>query len=440
MRSSPSATIVLLLALALSACNAPALVTPNPAASELPPAVVASPTPQPPPTEPASPTAEPPTATPQPQALRIAYVLDGNVWGLERGSAPTQLSNSGRAIDLHLTEDGQRIAYLEYQPAANTYALRSVRFDGSDDRALIDQAGFDALYPLEMFLHYVPDQMGVVPGTHQLLFNTRGVLEGPGLAKNDDLIRVDLETGELATVLGRGNGGDFVLSPDASQLAIVRPDSIGFANIDGSQLRAEVLTYPHIITYSEYLYYPYPLWVGDAVLAAIPGQDPFFGPEEGALWRVPADGSAPVQLASLNGNLFFLQRREHAIVAPDGTRLAFTRQPEASGALQLWIHEINSGGEMLYAEGGLTWHGWAPDSVHFIYQDNTTNDVMLGQVGGNPLSLEGARLLDWIGPAEFLILQEMTNGGWRLMLRTIDGVQTELASFQGEFAAAAFAD
>lgn len=442
MRASPIALIVLLLVLALAACNAPVPVTPGPAVTELSPAAADSPTPtpEPAPTDTAAPTPVPPTGTPEPQALRIAYVLDGNVWGLERGSTPVQLSTSGRAVDLRLTDDGQRIAYLEYQPTANTFALRSIRFDGSDDRGLIDQAGFDALYPLEMFLHYAPDQMGVIPGTHQLLFNTRGVLEGPGLAKNDDLIRVDLDTGELAAVLGRGDGGDFVLSPDASQLAIVRPESVSFADIDGSRLRPEVLTYPHIITYSEYLYYPDPVWVGDAVLAAIPGQDPFFGPEEGALWQVPADGSAPAQLASVSGNLFIPQRGSHAIVAPDGTQLAFTRQPEDSGPLQLWIYEVDRGSEMLYAEGRLTWLGWAPDSIHFVYQDAATSELMLGQSGGNPVSLGGARLLDWIDPAQFLILQEMTDGSWRLMLRNTDGVQTELASFRGEFGGSAFAD
>lgn len=440
MRLLSSVLIALLLVVVASACNAPLPATPTVATTAAPPAAAASPSPEPLPTGTAAPTAEPPTATPELRALRVAYLLDGDVWGVQRGSTPVQLVASGRAVDLRLTDDGERIAYLEYQPSANTFALRSVRFDGSDDRLLIDQAGFDALYPLEFFLHYAPSQLAMIPGTHQLLFNTRGIQEGPGLAKNDDLIRVDVDSGALAVVLPRGEGGDFVLSPNGSQLAIVRPESVGFANLDGSRLRPEVLTFPYIITYSEYLYYPEPVWVGEAVMAAIPGEDPFFGPELGTLWRVPADGSAPVQLASLNGDLFAPQRGGYRIVSPDGAQVAFFRRPNESGPLQLWIYEVDSGSELLYAEGSLTWLGWAPDSTHFTYQDESTRQLVLGQLGGDPVSLGGARLLHWIDPAQFLMLLEMTDGSWGLLLRGTDGSQTELARIRGDFASSAFSE
>lgn len=425
MRIPRSGSALILLLLAVLACNLPGTSPQSPAP---PTPVGATPTfeLQQSPSQTPSPTAEAEAAgaTAAPQMLRMAYVLDGNVWGFELGSAPADLIGSGMVIDLRMSDDGQRIAYLELDPTSNLVELRSVRFDGSDERLLLDQADFDALYPLEEFLHYAPSQMAMVPGTHQLLFNTRAVFEGPGLAKNDDLIRLDADTGELQMLLGRGQGGDFAFSPDGSQLALVRSDGLGFVNSDGNDLRAERFSYSRVITYSEYLFYPLPTWVGNAVLMAIPGEDPFFGPQAGDLWRVPADEGEPELLASLDADLFGPQSSA-AVVAPDGTRAAFFRRIEGTGDSQLWIYDLNGGVETLYAEGALTWRGWAPDSSHFLYSQGSGIDLFLGQAGAAPAALGSGRGLRWLSASDYLYLAD-TPGGWTFRMGTLGTPPSDL--------------
>ncbi len=434
MRIMRSLFIVGLAAVVLAACNMPVTTDLASEPTESLTAAAQDDSPTVPPATAADPTAPAtePGPSPAPRPSRIAYVLDGNVWALEFGGSAAQLTNSSLAVEVRISDDGERIAYLEHEPSLNRVELRAVNFDGSNDGSLLDQAGFDAMYPLEVFLHYAPSQMTMLPDTHQLLFNTRGVLEGPGLATNDDLLRIDLHSGSLTTVLSRGDGGDFNLSPDGTQLAIVRPSSIGFARLDGGNLRPEVFTFSSIITYSEYLYYPDPVWAGDGVVAAIPQEDPFFGTQPGTVWRVLADGSGTSQMATVDGDLFGPQRTA-PIVSPDGSMVAFFRRPEGAGPVELWLYDLGSGSETRYAEGAIEWHGWASDSERFIYQDPSTDDLTLGRVGGAPVPLGAGQFLDWIAPAQYVLLLEMTDGDWSLRLGAAGAAPTELAGFGGDF-------
>ncbi|MFQ5923410.1 MAG: hypothetical protein ACE5M4_11255, partial [Anaerolineales bacterium] len=182
------------------------------------------------------------TSTPEPQNLRIAYTDSGNLWALEIGSAPRQLTDGGGISEVRLSDDGEWIAYTIRDPDQDTAELHSLRFDGSNPQVLLDAASFDALYPLEAFVHYTLSNLDFLPASHILLFNTRGVFEGPGLAKNDDLLAVDVTTGQINPLLAPGVGGDFTASPTGDPIAIVRPDSLGFVSVNGADLRPEVLT------------------------------------------------------------------------------------------------------------------------------------------------------------------------------------------------------
>ena len=61
-----------------------------------------------------------------------------------------------------------------------------------------------------------------MPGSHTLLFNTRlDFEEGLGLYLSDDLHALDVDSGTNQPLLPPGEGGDFYLSPDGSQVALV---------------------------------------------------------------------------------------------------------------------------------------------------------------------------------------------------------------------------
>lgn len=435
MKSRRRFAWVLIAFVSLADCNLP---TPSASPITAPPAATGE--------EPApAPSADPlgPTATatatsgaeivspaPAAQILRVVYTDDGNLWGLEIGSSPSQLTDSGEISEVRLSDDGEWIAYVRRDPDRDTAELHSIGFDGSDPRVLLDPAGFDALYPLEAFLHYTLSNLDFIPGTDTLLINTRGVFEGPGLAKNDDLLAVDVVTGQVRPWLVPGAGGDFTASPTGDSIAIVRPDSLGFVNATGADLRPEVLTFPPVITYSEYFFYPLPVWSGNSVVLPVPQEDPFFAAEPGTIWAI--DGT-PRTLARPIGDLFGPQR-ELPIVSPDGSSVAFLREADAAGERDLVIQRLDNGEQTIYDTGPIQWRGWAPDSTRIVYSKGSGLDLYLGEIGAAPVPLGSGTGLRWINADEYLYLAG-SPGSWILTLGGLDRSPTPLASPSGNFVA-----
>lgn len=375
------------------------------------------------------------SSTPEPQNLRIAYTDNGHLWALEIGSAPSQLTDAGGVSEVRLSDDGEWIAYTIRDPNQDTAELHSIGFDGSNPQVLLDAASFDALYPLEAFIHHTLASLDFLPGSLTLLFNTRGVFEGPGLAKNDDLLAIDVTTGQISPLLSRGVGGDFTASPTGDTIAIVRPDSIGYVNMDGTNLRPEVLNFSPIITYSEYFFYPLPVWSGASVVIAVPQEDPFFAAEPGTVWKV--DGE-PQALARPDGDLFGPQR-QLPIVSPDGSKVAYFRAAESAGEQHLVIQRLDSGEQTIYDTGPLQWRGWAPNSNRMVYSRGTGLDLYLGELGAPPVTLGSGAGLRWVNANEYLYLAGVP-GSWTLTLADLAGWVTPLAIPSGDFVAYDFAE
>ena len=346
------------------------LVQPSPASSEVPTSAPAAAT--------ATSEAEGVPTASVAQELRVAYTDDGNLWVVEKGQGPVQLTDTGGISDVRISDDGEWIAYVVRDPDQDSADLHSVRFDGSSSRLLLDEGSFDALYPLEGFIHTTLSSMDFLPGSHTLLFNTRGVFEGPGLAKNDDLLSINAETGAFTALLPRGEGGDFTASPTGDQIALTRPDSLSFVDANGANLRPDVLSFSSVITYSEYFFYPLPVWSDNSVVLPVPQQDPFFAAEPATVWSV--NGEIQV-IAEPTGDLFAPQR-ELPIVSPDGMHLAYFRELDEPGEQQLVIERLDNGEQVIYDTGALQWQGWGPDSYLFAYTKGSGLDLYLGDLLG----------------------------------------------------------
>lgn len=410
------ATAVAATVTALAAAPAPPAETSPPA----PPAATA--------TEPSSPPTSPPAA-----GFRLAYVDAGDVWYLEEGGAPRRLTDLGEVVDLRLSDDGQRVAFVRQPPPDPRGAeLWAVNTDGSEQRMLLSQADFDSLYDLGDFAHIVPSQIEFVPGTHRLLFNTQGTFAGPGLAKSDDLYALDTDTGVLSRLLDPGQGGNFALSPDGRSVALVRPTALGLVAVDGSNLRPDLVTFPSVITYSEFLFYPPVVWKPDssAFGAVIPSEDPLAPDAYGEAWLVPADGSPPVRLARVNGDLYFPQLGGRSLLSPDLARLAFLRPTTTPNISALLLAASDGSGETVYTTGSLTWLGWGPDSHHFAYLENRV--LVVAAVGEAAAPLGPAVDARWLGATELLVLSGQ-RGAWTLSRATVGSAPTPLLSPAGDF-------
>jgi len=352
------------------------------------------------------PTSPPSTAVLGLGVLSIAYINGGEVWFVEEGGTPIQLTSSGDVENVVLSTDGQLAVFVRHVFSPELFELRVVGITSMTESLLISQPDFDGLYPLGGALHHAPYQVEFIPGTHTLLMNTREIYEGPGLAQNNELWSIDADTGIRTLLLDRGLGGDFFISPGADRLALVLPTSIGFANIDGTGRSPEHLTFPSVITYSEYGYYPIPVWSSDgsAIDVVIPGEDPFVD-FTARVWQVPVSGAA-VPLLDLTGFGYFRNSGKSPMLAPDLSKVAFLRET-APNIFDLIVAPLDGSPESVYATGDLAWQGWNPDSTQFVFTNEPLN-LMLGSVGLPPLGVGFGSWLRWVDADTFLYLDQLT--------------------------------
>ena len=86
---------------------------------------------------------------------------------------------------------------------------------------------------------------------------------------------------------------------------------------------SDLLTFPIVITYSEYNYYPPVSWSPDGsfLRASIPPANPLASPPDPTtIWHIPADGSPPTALTTI-AKVPFFQDTVH--FSPNGEKIAY---------------------------------------------------------------------------------------------------------------------
>lgn len=426
-----AALVSAILVLAAIACSIPGLPTP-PAGGGGPD----GPTPDAHgPTEAAPPTD---TLAPAPPAdvpvSRIVYTDAGNIWVIEEDGTTVQITFDGGASDVFISSDGQRVAYVWRADPAAHGELRAVDADGSGGATvLLTAAQLDAFYPIaEGTVGTDLSQMAFIPGTHRLVFNTYLIPEFMGFTKHDDLWVIDTDTAVLTSLLPAGDGGDFVIAPDGSEMAVITPTSVGMINVDGTNHRPDLITFPWVITYSEFLFYPLAVWnPGSSMLGAvIPSEDPLVDTVSGSLWEIPADAGGASLSGTISGNFYF-HFWQNPGLSPDLSHTAFTRRTGPDDE-DLFLANPDGTGESLYATGDVDWEGWALDSAHFAYTFGTPPGLMIGAPGASPIPVGPGTDFRWVNETEFLYLAG-SMGAWTLTRGTIGGPTVPLATPAGDF-------
>ena len=382
-----------------------------------------------------TPTDPAPAAPASPPQVRVAYTNAGNIWLAEGDSPPAQLTSSGAAENVWISDDGQKLVFTRRPTADGPAEIRAVNRDGSGETVLAPGETWNGLYPHEIFLFNDLQTMDFIPGTHQLLLNTRGVPEGPGLARYNDLLRLDADSGALTSLRAPETGGDFLVSPDGQKLALVQHDRISLLTIAGSDLRASAITFTPVITYSEYLYHPVGQWTPDssAVGFAIPSSDPLAPDPSGTIWRLPADGGPAVSLATIPGGFFFTQFDTTAL-SPDLAWVAFQRDTTSPNIRNMLLAHADGTGETIVATGQLFWDGWSPDSTHYAYGQDEPMNRQLGTRGAAASALGSGTQFRWVNETTYVYLSGSA-GAWTLMRGSIGGPAVAMASPAGEFVA-----
>lgn len=364
-----------------------------------------------------------------PGVLTVAYIHSGNVWFYQEAGSPVQLTTSGNAQQVVISTDGQVAAFLWQNVSTDVTELHAVETATGTETVLLTQADLDALYPLDGALHHIPYQFEFIPGTHTLLMSTRKTFEGPGLMPNNDLLSIEADTSVRTTLLTPGLGGDFYLSPSGDKLALTQATTIGFANADGSGRSPDHLTFPSVITYSEYQYYPIAVWASDgsAIMVVIPPEDPFLS-DTAQVWRLPVAGGSSM-LRELTGFNYFRNQSRTPMIAPDLGHVAFMREA-APNIFDLVITPLDGSPESVYTSGDITWQGWSPDSTQFAFTDAPRN-YLLGALGLPSSGFGFGSYLRWVD-ADTLLYLDMLTATHRFGVVNLPNPASEIAVIAGQ--------
>ncbi len=186
-----------------------------------------------------------PTATSLPlvkvDGLRVAYLIDGNLYVQDSGGQPHQITSSGNDHDPNFSDDGEKIVFTRgKRNEINT--LYVINVDGTGQQALTSAnilMGFDAAYSKQSEV----GTFGFIPGTHQLLFNTYEFELGGGIDSNriyskanDDLFVANTDTFEVKRLAAAGEANPFQLSSDEKLVSIEISHRIDLIGQDGQTL------------------------------------------------------------------------------------------------------------------------------------------------------------------------------------------------------------
>ena len=394
------------LLVAVLACNMPEPTPARPTPTEAgppeptPTAPEASATPeQTPDTGPAPGETTEVTPSPSPTAespLRVVYTSGGTLWMIEGEGPARQLTGGPGDSAPVFSPDGRWVLFrreLPLGPAGlSRFELRVVGVDGSGDRFLVrpeDLPGEMGTTPdsdAEVLLDRLPMQTAWLPDSQTVAFNTH-IEAGYGLATNDDLWLVDLQSGTLARLLGDGEGGSFASSPDGSHLVVSSASAVAMLDADGGNRRT-LVTFSFVNTASEYAYHPMPVWAPDGshALVGISSPEPFDPDPTATFWRLPLSGDA-VSLGTLSGQFLFSTSSGETWSA-DRTRFAHTVPVDDSATMRdLVIVKPDGSDPVVYATGDLEFLAWAPQGDDFAFWQNLRSEVHLGAVGQSPVQL-----------------------------------------------------
>lgn len=357
-------------------------------------AVLTQPAPVQPPVEtpavnPADPASTPAAVTPaaagtpvspsaRPASLMVAYTLAGDVYLWQAGVDVNRLTDHGQALDVSISPSGAWVAYTR-RVDGRQVELWAVRASGADNRQLVPAADL----PSSGDTVLVPDQLDWLPGTHQLYYTTLVTTTGPGQPSSDDLRMVNADNpAERAVLLAPGQGGHFLFSPDRQKILITQASRFRVANVDGSGVR-DLFTYPSIFTYSEWTYYPDPVWKKDssAFRVAIPAQDPLTRPDDPTvIWDIPIDGSSARPLLSVPAAPAYMYR---PLISPDARTVLYqTRRSETELVSDLHIANIDLGGDWIIHSANQRLRNWSLDSLRLSVFAGDRNEIQVGTVQG----------------------------------------------------------
>ncbi|MCC7361011.1 MAG: PD40 domain-containing protein [Anaerolineales bacterium] len=407
-----------------------------------------------------TPTEAPPaTAAPAGPTCAIAYadfslgadpaapVHTGNLYCLDAGGAPVVLATGNQPSGPRISPDGTLIAFQLATATDGVSELWVVSAAGGDARLLVGTAALPSGGDTTI---NSPKSYQWLAGTHTLVFDTRyipaGGPFGPGEYINSDLWTVNVDTGVVTALLPAGAAGAFAVSPNGQTVAIARPTGLDLVNADGGNYRQDVITFPAILTYSEYAYKPFIQWGADGTFfnVSIPSPDPMAADARADFYRVGVDGIV-TPLTSQPINIVFGGMVTPPQYAPNGRFVVYSvSQPDGTGEVFHQLEFLADGtvadrsmGPTLFLSGGQ----WSPDSTYFQYAVTPLGAPGQGYVTGTTAEsvqtfangLAALWALEWQDGTTMVFIAKLGAADtWSLYRQTLGSEPVLLAGSLGE--------
>jgi hypothetical protein len=369
-----------------------------------------------------SPTQLPPENR-RPSELRVAFIgPDRNLYAWSKSTGVVKLMDSGDVSDLKISEDGTLIAFTR-QTENQQSSLWMIGFDGSNPREVMNWNDLAGLKTNGESLGTSPANLQWIPGTHTLTFTSHEVFEGPGFALNDDLIVINGDRGAWNILLKAGQGGKASFSPGGKWMALSTAKNISIMDVNGIPAPGPGLDFTPVMTYSEYQYYPVPVWAEDGSRLAvfIPTTDPLAEPRQpGTVWALDVQDGNPKLQAQVSTQFI-----GPVTISPDLGKFFYVKEVGLPADNRREIHtaQINGEGEFSVYTGGipLVWD-WNPNSEVFAYQSSQDQPVTVSQMNGSIGFLadtNGTEWFSWVDDTQFLFARtsgdnnELYLGKWK---------------------------
>jgi len=390
------------------------------------------------------------------QPLVVAFAKNGDIhlWDSETQQS-RMIVKAGDITTIMMSDDGQLIAFLRRSSVQLTepdwyeqYALWAVDRNGENPREIVSAATLRQLLNPSTTDSTGFGQISWIPHTHRLVYSgVKYNAAGQGFTNSKDIYLVDADT--LSNTVPAPDvmpdtflhAWRFVLSPDGQQIALFSGTELSFLNVDGSNWRPAVLTYPYPPVMGDGVLLPTGVWTQDSRAFVFTGSmpsEPLAGLNY-TIWRVPVDGSPAQPLATLteshSGSITF---------SPDGQRMAFFQDINGDGVIQTEDYRIMplavEAGPLAipYTSewGALSNPHWSPAGTAFVIKDREIlqlcpDATQISQVCGDPIHMKSdsniiSSSIQWVDSTRFLFtgLEPST-----LSLGNVDGTILPIATW-----------
>jgi len=318
-----------------------------------------------------------------PEGLLLAYILDDTI----------HLWKDGNVVDIHTQEsisnptisyDGTWITFNHLvQNEHPRFEIWAIGIDGNNLHRLLAIEEITALSEddSQLIIQYY-DWM---PKSHQLIFTSYKVIEGPpGVSPIFDLYLLDI-FGELQQLAAPGEGGDYFPSPDGRYVATSTTSRISLIDLETGENRT-LLEFDPLMIPTESWRTPELYWGRNShhFTATIPPPDIYYPSE----WTGGyAGGLEQIWRMHITGQVELLAEVEPAVGAPTVLSISpyaeyyFSIETGTCGDGAFFITHLRTlpdGKEFLTLPCSSEFPNWLPDGKSYLYRSD--GDWFLGDV------------------------------------------------------------